>query len=584
MRFWSLFFLVSIASFNLNAESKIQEITDNIPPGHWDEELLKRSSSAVFGSTKHNLILKSKKLENDNFEEFYSQLKLYKILQEYDPNHALQKRAGFLEPKDLRVYPEISRYFFVMERLYPIRERKFKTLQRVYLGCKNNLHDIKKPTDFAIFTPNNYFSYAQVEEILSTYPQLDKSRTNIEQLCYDLGTLLALVHLKAKLDGFNMEIALAKLAKDYKLVLLDFDRARDLSALFATKDEKIIIQALLKTTMLEYYYPFPTTKGFKHFRKGYLSVAVHLDKKNEENFYLPLAKNFFREYISTWLRKKFSGMYATENSTKENIRCKELLNEKDILEKIVRFIEQKDFYVQEEEIFNQAITETGKVIVLYGTPCAGKSTIAVKLVEKMPKSFKIIKREEITNQILSDYIEKATNIRPKDHEQLLIMGKELSKKYKFNLRSHCKEYAIMPTIEKIRERSLKGENIIFDICLYDPKYLSDLKDLNAEFVLVYCPLPELFKRKNIRDSKKNQKSGKNEHLLAGFLDLYEPSENSRAIDTIRRVDLIDLKEPYSHFKPETPIAPKHNFGLVVDSSQNCPDTTADIIISRLKYQ
>ena len=436
------------------------------------------------------------------------------------------------------------------------------------------------PFDFAICTPNNYFSYNQVETILSAY----KNRTNIEQLCYDLGTLVALVHLAAKLDGFNMEVALAKHAKGYKLVLLDFDRARDLSPIFAAKDEKKIITALLKTTMLEYYYPFPTAKGFKHFREGYLSVAIHLDNKNKENFYLPLAKNFFREYISTWLRKKFSSMYATENSTREDIRWKELLNKKDILEKIVRFIEQKDFYVQEEEIFHLALAETGNIIVLYGTPCAGKSTIAQKLSEKMTKSYKVIKREEVTNQILSDYIEKATNIRPKDHEQLLFMGKELSKKYKFNLRDHCKELAILPTIEKIRKLSLNGENIIFDICLYDPKHLSYLNDLNAQFVLVYCPLPELFKRKNIRDSKKNKKSDKNEHLLAGFLDLYEPSENSRAIDTIRKEDLIDLEEPYSHFKPETGIAPKYNFGLVVDSSKNCPDTTADIIISRLKYQ
>ena len=114
--FYKIFFGLILLSSSLYSESNLQDIIDKIPPYHWNEELLKRDVSAIYGSTKHGLILKSKQLENDTIREYNIQLKLFNILQEFDPHHILQQNAIFLEPRNLIVHKEISRYFFIMKR------------------------------------------------------------------------------------------------------------------------------------------------------------------------------------------------------------------------------------------------------------------------------------------------------------------------------------------------------------------------------------------------------------------------------------------------------------------------------------
>ncbi|MFQ5729228.1 MAG: hypothetical protein ACE5GN_02570 [Waddliaceae bacterium] len=305
-------------------------------PYHWNELLFYRNCSEVWGSTEHDFIVKVKKIyaedtDADIKKEYEVQLSLYNFLQAYDADPSLRQRVTLLEPRNFQVTEDRQRYYFLMDRLYPISEGKFKPLKRVYLGCKNNNHNLTKPRPFTAQTPNHYLSYREVENIVTASPQFNEKRTNIEQFCYDLGTVLALIHLEAKKDGFNLEVSIVKPSKNsdsYKMLILDFDKLRDLETVFAAKDENKIVTAILSPMSQEYYFPFPTTKGFRHFREGYLSFAENLDKKNNCSFYVPIAKKLFQEYTTFWLRDKFARMAQVEKESDKFAPLSSLLKKK----------------------------------------------------------------------------------------------------------------------------------------------------------------------------------------------------------------------------------------------------------------
>ncbi len=319
--FWMVFgFQTSVTS--KESQHWLKKVTCHVyPDQNFDEVILERNSRVILGSSSNDTVVKAIRFKADGrtlnqyAREFKIQRLLFQLLNASHRDRSFLERVTILEPKNYKFLDKQRVSLFLMKRLYPIKKGKFKALKRLYLGCRNNNHEIVKSKPFVRLTPGNYLSYQEVERILNSYPSVCKEKSNIDQLCFDLGALLALVHLEAKKNGGNMEVALVKKNKtsnQYKIALLDFDRLKDLDELFEKKEVDIIASKLSRSMLKEYYFPFPTTHGFRHFRAGYLTFAEELDKKKRVTFYRPLAEKVIRSYLFHWARCKLVNLYRIE--------------------------------------------------------------------------------------------------------------------------------------------------------------------------------------------------------------------------------------------------------------------------------
>lgn len=362
--FWMVFgFQTSVTS--QDSQHWLKKVVCHVyPDQNFDEMLLEQNSRVILGSSSNDTVVKAIRFKADGrnlnqyAREFKIQRLLFQLLNASHRDRSFLERVAILEPKNYKFLDKQRVSLFLMERLYPIKKGKFKALKRLYLGCRNNNHEIVKPKTFVSLTPGNYLSYQEVEKILNSYPSVCKEKSNIDQLCFDLGALLALVHLEAKKNGGNMEVALVKKSKTsnrYKIALLDFDKLRDLDELFEKKEVDIIVSELSKRMLKEYYFPFPTTHGFRHFRAGYLTFAEELDKKERVTFYRPLAEKVIRCYLLHWARCKLVNLYRIERqpglSTDKLIQYSKLLEKTEMIKKFFLFLKTNNFYIQEENLF-----------------------------------------------------------------------------------------------------------------------------------------------------------------------------------------------------------------------------------------
>ena len=248
----------------------------------------------AWGSTEHNLAIKVKKVSGrfpkKYIREFNKQLYIYDALQLYAPDQAFKERITTLKPENFALIKDSIRTIsiFSMERLRPIHNAKNNELTRIRLG----LHPLR--------------TYQEIETLVNTYPSLSAKKTNMEQLCYDLGTLFAIIQLGAKMDCFDTELYLARQSKNsdrYRIVLIDFHLTRDLQSIFINTDEKSIIYNLLRGIRTRELTPPPSTPGFNQFKEGYLNFALTLDTLNNEIRYVPLALQLFEEYARIATKK-----------------------------------------------------------------------------------------------------------------------------------------------------------------------------------------------------------------------------------------------------------------------------------------
>ncbi len=258
------------------------------------------------------------------------------------------------------------------------------------------------------------------------------------------------------------------------------------------------------------------------------------------------------------------------------------------------------------------LAKEGTLIVLYGTQCAGKSTLSKQLIQTLPGNIEVVKRTPIVVEYRKDFIEQVTGVRPKTRNEVKEMGKNLPRKYRKMGIGKFKRKALPPTIEIIREKISRGKTVIFDVCLYRSNELNLLKDLNTVYVLVYSPIHDLSIRQQERTIRTKRNKIHQQHcrkyILNGFSKLYEPTSKSKAFDYVRRKDIVDffhdveyqdLDDVDSDYlnifcrtvqrlqldqNRQVPIAPKKKPDILINTGRLTPEEGAKIVKNYIRYR
>ena len=197
---------------------------------------------------------------------------------------AFSRRASILKPG--RYVEEKDHCFYEMERLRPM-DNTAKLLDQLYLGEDN--YDKKVADDQ--FIRGRYIGLKQTKTIVDQFPP-DGTRSNIDQLHYNFGRLLALVHLAAKYDTFDFEFVIAQGTHYYKIAIIDFDKMNSIANLFeGFKKDNIpaIVKKVEWPMAAEQFLPSKKSEHYQHFKQGYLDLATQLNKRDKTNFYTEVA-------------------------------------------------------------------------------------------------------------------------------------------------------------------------------------------------------------------------------------------------------------------------------------------------------
>lgn len=248
----------------------------------------------------------------------------------------------------------------------------------------------------------------------------------------------------------------------------------------------------------------------------------------------------------------------------------------------------------------------GQLIILFGTACAGKTTLAKELKNLDPENVKLIKRTPIAERLRRDHIERVTGKRPQTHQEL--RSEERLLKNNGQKLPDFKRKALPETIQQIREEIAKGKTVIFDVCLYKPELLSYFDPFLPLYVLVYAPIRDLCKRERERTEKRKrdhiQQVSNRKYILSGFNQLYTLAEESESIDRVLREEVNtfyrivrpERTDPeferifyklYTEFKFSTEehvfIKPKPHYDLLIHSGKLSPKEGARKIFDTLGH-
>lgn len=262
-----------------NDDRSQQVLATFFQPYEYTELIGKSKHSKVWGSPLHSYAIKVDHDLRTNQREFAMLSHAYNTLKQYDPQKTFRKRAAIVKPLHIYVQEKTQASLLVTERIYPLD----KASQPLKLFLK--------------------IKYANIKDYVNALPPKSSCHTNMEQLCYDLGKLLAILQLGAKIDGNDFEFFLGRECQEsneYKIFLLDLEKSHDVSQKFKKKQmEKLVIAFSKALQEKKYaYFPPPSTEGFLHFRQGYLDFAARIDNENNENFCVPLAHKLFNHFIA----------------------------------------------------------------------------------------------------------------------------------------------------------------------------------------------------------------------------------------------------------------------------------------------
>lgn len=271
----------------LSSESSLEGIAKLYPEvigkgGHGEIRTKKGDSTVIKLSKKSNVC-------SDYKKEFEIQSQIYGKYNSLSHPKGFKERATILKPEK---YEEAKSFcFFKMERLRPVLETS-PLLDQLYLGETADYDKIIKIDDYI---RGHYIGFNQVEQIVNKYPKHSADKSNMEQLCYDFGRLLATVQLAAKFDGNDFELVLSKSTgkPPYKISIIDFDKMESMADLFKDFKEENIKKIVTKTEWVfeaEPYVPDPSSDCYKNFAEGYLGLAKQLDAQERTNFYSKTAQ------------------------------------------------------------------------------------------------------------------------------------------------------------------------------------------------------------------------------------------------------------------------------------------------------
>lgn len=237
--------------------------------------------------------------------EFNMQMQAYQTFEKISHPEGFSERAAFLRPK---AYSEHcfktgkSACIYAMERLFPIAADKI--LYQLSLG-EASKDEIPMNEKNNLPIRGHFIGFQETEKIVNGYARIsqntDEIKSNMDQLCYDVGRLLAILHLVAKLDGCDLECVLVKQSENshlYKVAIIDFDQMKSLENMFeaAKKGDIKAIKDIVKgvrwsINSLPYFPSFQSSeRGFNLFKKGYMQLAQELDEAEKTTIYSTIAE------------------------------------------------------------------------------------------------------------------------------------------------------------------------------------------------------------------------------------------------------------------------------------------------------
>lgn len=189
-------------------------------------------------------------------------------------------------------------------------------------------------------------------------------------------------------------------------------------------------------------------------------------------------------------------------------------------------------------LISPIMAERGKLIVIYGTPCAGKSTLTHELQNKLPGNFQSVKRTEIVQRLRTEYIKKITGLKNLKYDEVKRLDCSLS-----HHRTDFKKKALDQLVIEMEERLDNGENLIFDACLETIEQLEKLCHLKPIYVLVYAPISDLSLRENERTTSRKRALLQQEYsrlnILIGFSNLYMPVQPEKGYDSLSKNEVVE---------------------------------------------
>ncbi|MFH1643601.1 MAG: hypothetical protein ABIA74_00290 [bacterium] len=362
----SILFISIIFLNNLNSiiPSAIKAALIYKYPDQYSNPILlgKGPEREVWGSTANELAVKgtlSKTLCGKYTNEFTILKKLQDSLTRYNTDTTFLNRASFPKPNRLEIVSETCLLF--MERLYPLKESVSGYLTQMYLRYRTyNKNDISESE-----IKGEFIGYDEVEKIVNNYPRVSSQLINIQQICYDLGKLTAIMHLGAKVDGLGAQIGLAQQSKNsryYKIFILSFFQSNDISKFFNKPTDtniQTIVDSLFESMNADYYFPMPNVAGFSNFRQGYFDFADNMTRTSNRAIYTTITNKLFDKYINEWIKQYLITYYVRDNQyLRDNfynyqqaiINDPTLLN--GVTKDITQILQKNNWYVDEQNQYN----------------------------------------------------------------------------------------------------------------------------------------------------------------------------------------------------------------------------------------
>lgn len=189
----------------------------------------------------------------------------------------------------------------------------------------------------------------------------------------------------------------------------------------------------------------------------------------------------------------------------------------------------------------------GKLIIIDGLSCSGKTTVVSNLLPLLDESYTLVTLDDFVTKL---FLQREVKKIPEDTFQRML--------------SEARQNMYDTLVEKINS----GKNVIFDTLLMDfngekdfREALDKLKDLQVLQILIYCPLSELSRRMVHRNeiSKKQNNRGRYRplFLLFKFDDMFK--KHAKGEKLIGKISTNEIETAYQVAKNETKDLKKLDF-------------------------
>ena len=174
---------------------------------------------------------------------------------------------------------------------------------------------------------------------------------------------------------------------------------------------------------------------------------------------------------------------------------------------------------------NQALS---MVYVLYGTSCAGKSSIAFELQKQIGDQARIISFDEIFS--------KENDLFLSDKEKFSMPSNKDERK---ELEINIEELSTQRIHKEIKKNIEHGNIVVLDLIRLDNKDFLLLKNYQVKMILVYCSLNKIIEHLTARNALENDEETRDIlTVFEHFYDSFDPQDinNNFTCDILQKSD------------------------------------------------